>query len=126
MNIKEFIEAKGVTISSKRVDKNPNMPNFSGHHYRTRLRMKGTRKSMSLYYSKGYGNNGAEPTTEEVLNCLCQDAAIYHNDPYQDIVNEYFGGEESNKSERFYKTLERQNAMLENFLDEDFDSLVWQ
>jgi hypothetical protein len=83
---------------------------------------------MTVYFSKGIGHHGAEPTTEEVLSCLADDAAGVENSPsFEDWCSEYGYDTDSRKAEKIFKACEHQATRLKNFLGDDlFEQLLWK
>ena len=80
---------------------NPNMNDASMDHWRCRLRNDG--KSMTVYFSKGSGHNGAAPTLEEVLETLASDASGVDNArDFEDWCSEYGYDTDSRTAERTY------------------------
>ncbi len=124
--IAEFIRSAGITLRAERTDHNSSMADSRDmDHWRVTLRA--GRSRMTLTFSKGYGHNGAEPTTAEVLDCLASDAATWENaQTFEDWCSEFGFDTDSRKAERIFKTVERQAARLKALLGESaYDTLLW-
>ena len=113
-----------IKFSYATIDHNPNMDDSSMDHWRCRLRNDG--KSMTVYFSKGSGHNGAAPTLDEVLETLASDSAGVDNArDFEDWCSEYGYDTDSRKAERTYKAIEKQAIALRNLLGDDYDSIVY-
>ncbi len=125
VSIEQFIKANGITIKSVRTNSNPNMASDMDH-WKVTLRSGG--RSMTLTFSKGFGHRGAEPTTDEVLDCLSSDASGVSNaNSFGDWCDEYGYGEDSRKAKRTYDACVHQSARLETFLGSDaYETLLWK
>lgn len=124
--LSEFIEQAGVSMTAESTYRNPHMDDRQDmDHWRCVLRR--GRKSMVVYFSKGIGHHGAEPTVEEVLDCMASDASGVENArSFEDWCGEYGYSADSRKAERTYKTIERQAKRLKDVLgNEDYDVLLW-
>jgi hypothetical protein len=82
---------------------------------------------MTVYFSKGYGHHGAEPTVREVLDCLASDAATYDNaKDFEDWCAEFGFDSDSRKAERTWKVIGKQRQSLERLLGpEAFNGLLY-
>jgi hypothetical protein len=82
---------------------------------------------MTVYFSKGTGHHGAEPTVEEVLDCLSSDAAGIENaSNFEDWCSEYGYDTDSRSAEKTFKACEHSAKRLRNFLGDDlYDQLLW-
>lgn len=116
MTMQQFIEQHTITLTATRTDRNPDMSDFEGDHWRVTLKRPG--KQMSLHYSKGYGHGGAPPTAEEVLECLCSDACT-DGGTFEDFCDYYGYDSDSRKAEKSYKAVQRQTDKLRRFLGAD-------
>jgi len=128
MTLNEFIEETGIVLTSEWTERNPHMED-SGRmdNWRVKLRNKKLGKTMRLYFSKGVGHNGAEPTIDEVLDCLASDAAgIDNSNGFDDWCDEYGYDPDSRRAEKIYKQCERQAERLKKFLGPDqYEQLLW-
>lgn len=142
----QFIEETGSTMTASRADANPHMTDFQGDHWRCVLKLTGKGKNpfapgtylgenwappvkqLTVYFSKGYGHNGAEPTADEVLDCLASDAASIENARgFEDWASDLGYDPDSRKAEKIFKACERQTAKLKAFLGEDrYQELLWE
>lgn len=122
-----FIVRLGITAVAEPVDRNPNMDNRDMDHWRVVLRR--GRHQLTVYFSKGYGHNGAEPTVEEVLDCLASDAASVDNArSFEEWAGDFGFDIDSRKAERIYRACGRQATRLRNFLgeQEEYETLLYQ
>ena len=116
MTLQQFIDHHTITLTATRTDRNPDMSDFDGDHWRVGL--KRPRKQMSLFFSKGYGHGGEAPTAEEVLECLRSDACT-DGDTFEDFCACYGYDSDSRKAEKIYKAVHRQTDKLRRFLGAD-------
>lgn len=127
--MREFVRANAITMAVDCADSNPNNDDFNGDHWRCTIRRKdnGRRRSMTVYFSQGYGHNGKEPRVCDVLDCLASDASGIENArDFADWAGEYGYDEDSRKAERTYRTTERQSLRLRRFLgDALYNALLW-
>lgn len=123
--IKSFINANRVRMSVEWADSNPNMTDWKdANHFKVRLRM--GRKSLTTYFSQGYGING-EPAVDDVLDCLASDASGVENArSFEEWASEYGYDTDSRKAEKTFKTIEKQAEKLRNLLGSDlYEELLW-
>lgn len=116
MTLQQFIDQHTITLTATRTDRNPDMSDFEGDHWRVVLKRPGRR--MSLYFSKGYGHGGAPPTSEEVLECLRSDAYA-DGDTFEEFCFNLGYASDSRKAEKTYKAAQRQTDKLRRFLGAD-------
>lgn len=116
MTMQQFIEQHTITLNATRTDRNPDMSDFEGDHWRVTLKRPGRR--MSLFFSKGYGHGGAPPTAEEVLECLRSDACT-DGDTFEEFCFSLGYDSDSRKAEKSYKAAQRQTDKLRRFLGAD-------
>ncbi len=110
-----------LTFSYTDSDHNPNMDDASMDHYKCTLRNDG--RSMTVYFSKGSGHNGAPPTLDEVLECLASDCANLGS--FEDWCSEFGYDTDSRKAERTYHAIVKQEIALRRLLGANFDSIVY-
>lgn len=142
VTIEQFIERNRISLTSEPTDRNPHMDGsvdmdnykcvlvrreVTGKRYNARKDGTAIVARMTLYFSKGIGHHGAEPTVNEVLDCLASDAAIVENSgDFAGFCSELGYDEDSRKAERDWKATEHQTDRLKRFLgDELYDQLVW-
>jgi hypothetical protein len=130
MTLEQFITETGITITSQPADCNPHMEGSDNmDNYRVKLRAKKLgNATMRLYYSKGVGHNGAEPTADEVLDCLASDASGVENanGGFESWCDEY-GYTDSRRAEKTFKVCEREAQKLNKFLGgEYYHTLLWE
>ena len=126
MTLTAFLEQHHITMTTHSVRENPFMDNSqSMNHWKCRLRC--GRNSMTVYFSKGYGHHGAEPTVREVLDCLASDAGTYDNaKDFEDWCAEFGFDSDSRKAERTWKVIGKQRQSLERLLGpEAFNGLLY-
>ena len=116
MALQQFIDHHTITLTATRTDRNPDMSDFEGDHWRVVLKRLGHK--MTLVFSKGYGHKGAPPTTEEVLECLCSDACT-DGGTFEDFCDYYGYDSDSRKAEKSYKAVQRQTDKLRSFMGAD-------
>ena len=116
MIMQQFIDHHTITLNATRTDRNPDMSDFEGDHWRVTLKRPGRR--MSLYFSKGYGHGGAPPTTEGVLECLRSDACT-DGDTFEEFCFSLGYDSDSRKAEKTYKAVQRHTDKLRRFLGAD-------
>lgn len=116
MTMQQFIDRHNLTLTATRTDRNPDMSDFEGDHWRVTLKRPG--KQMSLFFSKGYGHGGAPPTAEEVLECLRSDAYA-DGDTFEEFCFSLGYDSDSRKAVKIYKAVQRQTDKLRRFLDAD-------
>lgn len=128
MTLQQFIDKLGITISNQPTGENPHMED-SGRmdNWKVKLRSKKQGTTMRLYYSKGVGHHGAEPTADEVLDCLASDTAgIDNSNGFNDWCSEYGYDTDSRRAEKTYRQCERQAERLKKFLGEEYyNDLLW-
>jgi hypothetical protein len=127
--VQQFVKENGITMTCRRVDRNPNMDG-SDRMDNWRCRLRGGREMatrMSVYFSMGYGHNGAEPKPADVLGCLASDASTIGNaSDFESWCSELGYDPDSRKAEKTYRVTLAQSAKLEAFLGSDlYETLVW-
>lgn len=94
----------------------------AGYSWRAELRYRGRRMTVPFFTGSACG----EPTAEDVLYCLCADAAGFENAAgFEDWAGEYGYSPDSRKAERTYRAVERQTRKLRALLGGDYESLVY-
>ena len=125
LNMAEFAGKHGINLKYERISYRPDGIEMQGDHYRCVLR-KG-KKQHTVYFSKGYGHNGAAPTVTEVLNALAVDASSFENHPDLASFMDEFGYEKLSQGKKIYKACERQATKLKDFLGEDeYNELLYE
>lgn len=122
----EVLQGVKIRMTATWVDHNPHMDDSSAmDHWKCKIYCGS--QSMTVYFSKGYAHKGAEPTLEEVLDCLASDAAGYENArSFEDWAGDYGYDTDSRKAERTFKTIEKQAASLKRVLGEElYKALLW-
>lgn len=140
MSIAQFITDNRIVIGSYRVDANPNMDGSrdmdhwkvtmvrsvlregfdTWHGYKGKLgAVQYSTRKLTVYFSKGYGHHGAEPTTAEVLSCLADDASGSDDHSFADWCGEYGYDEDSRTAERTWKACQHAAKRLLAFLGTD-------
>jgi hypothetical protein len=125
VSLGEFIRQNNISLSCVYTDTNALMDDKTMDHWKCVLRC-GKRK-MTLTFSKGSGHNGAEPATDEILNCLASDASgVVNAQSFEDWCSEYGYDTDSHKAEKIYKACIRQSAALLNLLGQtEYETLLW-
>jgi hypothetical protein len=125
VSIAQFVKTHKIRMTVERSQSNPNMPDSSSmDHWKCVLRRPG--HTMTVFFSMGYGHNGKEPKTADVLDCLASDAASIDNTRgFEDWCSDFGYDTDSRKAEKMYKTCEHQAERLKNFLDGDYTELLY-
>ena len=126
VSIEQFVKENRVVIRAERVDRNPNMRDQQMDHWKVTLKTKRDRcRSLTLYFSKGYGHNGASPEVAEVLNCLASESSGTDQD-FADWCSDLGYDADSREAERIYKVCLHQAGRLRRFLgDEQYERLLY-
>ena len=125
-----------ITIVNEYSDSNPTMNSLESsrmNHYKVTLKRKyqieknhlGTKysyKTMTLFFSQGYGISG-EPTLESVLDCLKSDY-FCATDGFEEFCSNCGYSEDSIRSLKTFKNIQRQSKKLKTFLGESFNQLL--
>lgn len=127
ITILAFVNRERITIDCEYVDSNPNMPDSENmNHWKcklTRRTVNGGRRSMTVYFSMGYGLSG-KPKATDVLDCLASDASSADQD-FESWASDYGYDTDSRKAEQTYKTVAVATRKLKAFLGPDaFHTLV--
>ena len=125
MTIGAFVTAHGITATVRQVLSNPHMDDspYMTRHFRVTLRRAG--RQMTVAYNQGSAFT-EDPTAEDVLSCLCQDAAGLENSPaFEEWAPEYGFDADSRKAERIFRTVERQTDRLRVLLGEEYETALW-
>jgi len=119
-----FAKQHGIKLSAERVSENPNLVSkWEADHWKVTLR-KG-RKRMSIFYSKGLGHEGVEPTAPEVLCCLALDAStIDASESFESWADEFGMDTDSREAEKTYKHTRKQADRLRSFLGDEYGTLL--
>ena len=124
MNMQEFIEEQGVTMTAERTSENPNRGD-SLNMDQWRCVLKRGHRRMTLTFSMGQGFNGEPPTVSDVLLCVQSDtASIEDTKGFEDWCDNYGYDPDSRRAERIYKACERQAKALKRFMGEVFDEFM--
>jgi hypothetical protein len=117
----QFVKANNVRISvTYGAPENPEFKDADG--WTVVLKMDG--RQMTVPFYKGFGHHGAEPTAEEVLECLALDA-VDNNQTFADWCAEYGYDTDSRRAERVYHACLKSTEKLRRFLGDKFDALVY-
>lgn len=125
--IDEIITTSGITMTATQWHENPHIDdNQKMDHWRCILRH--GRRRMTVYFSKGIGHKGTEPTIAEVLDCLASDASTVDNaQGFEDWASDLGYDPDSRKAERTFKAVQRQSDRLRDFLgDSLYRTLLWE
>ena len=130
IKLSDFIKENKITMSVNKRDVNPfmNDSKFPMDHYRVCLQVitEGSHRQYTTYFSKGMGHNGAEPTTEEVLDCLASDSAGIENEGSFENWADGYGYEQDQKARRIYQACCRVSEKLIRLLGQDlYNTLLW-
>jgi len=134
MTMAEFISSRKITMTAERVDANPNMDSQDMDHWKVTLRRYvayldrgngGRSRTLTTYFSMGYGHKGKAPTADKVLDCLASDAHGANSETFEDWCSNYGYDADSRKAEKTYKACERTRDQLRRFLDGDLDTIFY-
>jgi hypothetical protein len=113
-----YIDAWRITSTAASVDANPNMESAGADMDHWRVVLRRGKARMTVYFSKGRGHNGAEPSAQEVINCIAQDASALDQD-FADWAGDLGYDIDSRKVHRTYTICRRQAERLRKFLGEE-------
>ncbi len=125
-----------ITIVNEYSDSNPTMNSVESsrmNHYKVTLKRKfrlngnhlDTRygyKQMTLFFSQGYGISG-EPTLDSVLDCLKSDY-LCATDGFEEFCSNCGYSEDSIRSLKTFKNIQKQSKKLKTFLGDSFNQLL--
>lgn len=122
----DFVAQHRVKMTAEWAAENPNMEG-SDMMDNWKCVLSCGKRRMTLHFSKGTGHNGAEPTADEVLDCLASDASSVENArSFEEWASEYGYDTDSRKAEKIFKTCERQAEKLKQLLgDAAYEQLLW-
>lgn len=119
-----FLASNHVKFKAAHADHNPNMADSENmDHWRVVFKL--NRRTLTTYFSMGYGHNGKEPVAGDVIGCLVSDArgADYCRS-FEDWCGDYGYDPDSRKAERIFKACERTSKELKRFFADKFDDLL--
>ena len=115
MNIKSFVRQNDIKIIAEYGTVEVPEDFKQSDPWKVTLRMNG--RQMTIPFFKGYGHGGAEPTAEEVLECLISDYSGWDSaNDFEDWASALGLDTDSRKAERTYQQVEKQSRKLKNFL----------
>lgn len=115
MNIKSFVRQNNIKINAEYGTVEVPEDFKQSDPWKVTLRMNG--RQMTIPFFKGYGHGGAEPTAEEVLECLISDYSGWDSaNDFEDWASDLGLDTDSRKAERTYQQVEKQSRKLKNFL----------
>jgi hypothetical protein len=118
MDMAQFIQTIGISMTAEYADRNPNMDSSDMDHWRCVFHK--DRARMTTYFSMGRGHSGREPTADQVLECLVSDASSIDNARgFDDWCSEYGYDTDSRKAEKTYAACKRATDKLRAFLGGD-------
>lgn len=115
-----YINRWGITSTAAEVDHNPNMTNPAGDMTHWRVTLRCGRARMTVYYSMGSAHAGRQPTTEEVIDCIAQDAAGLDGSSFEEWARDLGMDTDSRKAHKTYMICARQGERLQKFLGADY------
>ena len=126
-SLEQFIQGASIALHPEWVSSNPHMED-SDNMDNWRCVLRAGHRRMTVYFSKGVGHKGTEPTAAEVLDCLASDAAGVENArSFEEWCSEYGYDTDSRKAERIFKACARQAAALRRLLgDSAYETLLWK
>lgn len=123
MTFKRFIKLHGIRATATRTSENLNRPEWRQmDHWKVILKRAGIQ--MTVYFSQGYGHNGAEPKCSDVLESMILDARGVDNaSGFESWCREYgyqdddgFYRNANSGPRRIYNACVRQTERLHRFL----------
>ena len=115
MNIKSFVRQNDIKIIAEYGTVEVPEDFKQSDPWKVTLRMNG--RQMTIPFFKGYGHGGAEPTAEEVLECLISDYSGWDSaNDFKDWASDLGLDTDSRKTKRTYQQVEKQSRKLKNFL----------
>ena len=115
MNIKSFVRQNDIKIIAEYGTVEVPEDFKQSDPWKVTLRMNG--RQMTIPFFKGYGYGGAEPTAEEVLECLISDYSGWDSaNDFKDWASDLGLDTNSHKTKRTYQQVEKQSRKLKNFL----------
>ena len=115
MNIKSFVRQNDIKIIAEYGTVEVPEDFKQSDPWKVTLRMNG--RQMTIPFFKGYGHGGAEPTAEEVLECLISDYSGWDSaNDFKDWASDLGLDTNSHKTKRTYQQVEKQSRKLKNFL----------
>lgn len=123
--MKNFVQENNIKVINERVSENPHMADsYNMDNYKSVLKF--DNRQITLYYSKGYGHKGAEPTAEEILECLQMDInSVESSAGFQDWAEglgyDTFDPKSLKKAEKIFNTILRQDKKLQNLLGDKYE-----
>ena len=126
MNVKEFLQDYEVSCYVKRIYRRPD-EDFIGfgpnaRHYEITLYYED--RHYRLHYSQGCAHT-ADPTLEDVLECLVMDSAyIDRASSFEEWADEFGYDTDSRKAEKIYKACKDQYENLQYLFGEAFEDFL--
>jgi hypothetical protein len=131
MTIADFVRTRGITIACEQIDERPDRHKddepWEADHWKCVLRRANVRRILVIYFSKGRGHHGAEPTADEVLDSLSLDASgVVNGETFEDWCDNFGYDTDSRKAERTFKQCRKIAGKLLLFFDslQEFKVLV--
>lgn len=128
--LEAFIATHGITAAFiEPADDNPQMTDDQDmDHWRVTLYCEERRTNLIVPFSMGKGHNGAQPTVEEVLDCMASDAQGFEEvQTFEEWADNYGYDSDSRKAKATFDNIERQSAELRSFLGEDaYQNLLFE
>lgn len=123
--IARFLDSIQITMTCERASCNPNMDMPGGSHWTCTFNRPDGRW-LHTPFSQGSAHR-AEPTREEVMDCLASDAAGFENaQDFEDWASEYGYDEDSRKAYATFEAVEESAGELKAFLDDsEYQTLLW-
>jgi hypothetical protein len=125
MKTSEFIQANGITMTSKRATSNPHMVSDRPmNHWSVTLRMADRR--YTLRYSQGLGIQH-DPKIEDVLSNIADDANGFDNARDVDDFASEYGYTRPSVAIKVYRAVKHEAKRLRELLgsDELYQQLLW-
>jgi hypothetical protein len=122
MQFGKFIIDNKITIKNKWVDRNPHMKNSEREMDNWKVCLKMDGRQYSLFFSKGFGHNGKEPTIRNVLSDLQSDLFLIQ-DGYEMYLSN-LGAEDTTEERKAFTFTEKQEEKLKKFFGDKFEQFM--
>lgn len=125
MSLADFIAAHGIKMTSRQVDRNPNMEDSGTmDHWRCTITCAGRR--MVLTFSQGSGHHGNAPDLADILNCCASDSSAL-DETFDDWCSNLGYSTDSRKAHRIFRACVNQTTRLQKLLGtkEVYDQLIY-
>jgi len=122
MTYQEFVRKYNVKFKCEWWHENPSMEDSNNmDHWKCKIAY--NTRSMTLYYSMGFGHNGKVPTVQDVLECLAMDCSMM-DQPFEDWASDLGYDTDFRKAEKIYKVCIKQEKSLKRVFGYEYQTLL--